>query len=61
MFGVVSCDKSLMAQAKKMAFDRYLKENNEIMSYLGFHGSYPGALEDAFREELECLEKSDID
>ena len=58
MFGVVSCDKSLMAQAKKMAFDRYLKENNEIMSYLDFHGSYPVALEDEFRKELDFLEKN---
>ena len=61
MFGVVSCDRKLMAKAKKMAFDHYLKENSNIMSYLGFEGSYSCELEDKFRKELEWLEKSDID
>ena len=58
MFGVVSCNRKLMAKAKKAAFDHYLKRNSEIMSYLGFTGSYPCDLEEKFRKELEFLEKN---
>ena len=58
MWGVVSCDRKLMARAKKLAFDHYLKENSEIMSYLDFHNEFPSALEEEFRKELDFLEKN---
>ena len=60
MWASVSGDKSLLAQAKKLAFDRFLKENSAIMEYLGikYSQSYSSDLEKEFRAELEFLEKS---
>ena len=55
LFAVVSDDKELLQAAKKAAFDYYLKEDMEIMNYLGFSGSYPSNLESEFREELKAL------
>ena len=57
MFSVVSGDKELLAKAKELAFDRYLKEDMIIMQYLGFTGGYSGELEKAFRNELNELKK----
>ena len=57
MFGVVSYDKKLIVRAKKLAFEHYLKEKCEIMSYLDFHGSYPCDLETQFKKELKFLEE----
>lgn len=58
MFGIVSCDRKLMAKAKRAAFDHYLKQNSEIMGYLGFHGSHSSDLEDKFRKELKFLNEN---
>jgi len=60
MWGIISGDQECMRKAKEAAFDRYLRENCEIMSYLSFSPleSYPSDLEKQFRVELEILKKS---
>src|SRR3990167_7876898 len=58
MFSLVSNDKKLIAEAKQLAFDRYLTENMAIMQYLGFSGSYSSKLEEEFRAELKNLKEN---
>ncbi len=59
MFSVVSGDKEIIAKAKKLAFDRFLTERSEIVSYLGFNISDSNYcdLEVQFRDELDSLKK----
>lgn len=60
MFSIISGDRECMRKAKETAFDRYLRENCEIMGYLNFlpSESYSCDLEKQFRAELEILKKS---
>ena len=60
MWGIISGDQECMRKAKEAAFDRYLRGNCEIMSYLNFSPleSYPSDLEKQFRAELEILKKN---
>ncbi len=57
MFSTISKDKELIKRAKKKAFERFFKENSEIMNHLGFNGAYPSELEKKFRKELESLKE----
>jgi hypothetical protein len=57
LFSTISKDEELIKRAKKKAFERFFKENSEIMNHLGFDGSHPSELERAFRKELESLKE----
>ena len=57
MFSTISKDEELINRAKKKAFERFFKENSEIMTHLGFDGAHPSELERAFRKELESLKE----
>ena len=59
MFSVISKDQELLNRARKKAIERYFKENSEIMHYLGYEGPVSSEIHNAFRKELEELNKNE--